>query len=49
VRAKRKHARDIRRRNGPNSYVTYAITDDDEKVNYYDLLAAEHALDMERR
>ncbi len=50
VRARRKHARAIRRRNGPNSYVTYAIRDDDgDAVNYYDLIATEQQLDMERR
>jgi hypothetical protein len=50
VRARRKHARDIRRRNGDNSYVTYKITGGDgDAVNYYDLIATEQQLDMERR
>lgn len=50
VRARRKHARAIRRRNGPNSYVTYAITDDaDERVPSCEIETAEHVLDMERR
>lgn len=49
VRARRKHARAIRQRNGGNAYVTYAITDDDgDPVDYYDLIATEHVLDMER-
>jgi hypothetical protein len=50
VRARRKHARDISRRNGGNAYVTYAIRDGDgDAVNYYDLIATEQQLDMERR
>lgn len=50
ARAKRKHARAIRRRNGGNAYVSYAIRDNDgDAVNYYDLIATEQQLDMERR
>jgi DNA helicase TIP49 (TBP-interacting protein) len=50
VRAKRKHARNLDRRNGGNAYVTYAIRDGEaDPVDYYDLIAAEHMLDMERR
>lgn len=50
VRARRKHARAIRRRNGGNAYVTYAITDNaDERVPSCEIETAEHVLDMERR
>jgi hypothetical protein len=50
VRARRKHARDIRRRNGGNAYVTYAITDDaDERVPSCEIETVEHVLDTERR
>lgn len=50
VRARRKHARAIRRRNGGNAYVTYKITDDaDERVPSCEIETAEHMLDMERR
>lgn len=50
VRARRKHARAVRQRNGGNAYVTYKITDDDgDPVDYYDLIATEQQLDMERR
>ena len=50
VRARRKHARAVRRRNGPNSYVTYSITDDaGERVPSCEIETAEDVLDMQRR
>jgi hypothetical protein len=49
VRAKGKHARAIRRRNGQNSYLTYEITGPDgEAVDYYDLINAEETVRCER-
>lgn len=49
VRAKRKHARAIRRYNGPGSYVTYEITGPDGKrVDYNDLISAEMTVDSAR-
>jgi hypothetical protein len=49
VRAKGKHARAIRRRNGQNSYVTYNITGPDgAAVDYYDLINAEETVRWER-
>lgn len=49
VRAKGKHLRAIRRRNGQNSYVTYEITGPDgEAVDYDDLINAEEAVRWER-
>lgn len=49
VRARRRHARAIRRRNGPGSYVTYEITGQDGKrVDYNDLVDAEMTVDSER-
>lgn len=50
VRAMRRHAAAVRRRNGPNSYVTYSITDDaGERVPSCEIETAEHVLDMKRR
>ncbi len=49
VRAKSKHFKAIRRRNGENSYVTYEITGPDgAAVDYDDLINAEEAVRWER-
>jgi len=49
VRAKRRHARAIRRYNGPGSYIPYDITGPDGKrVDYNDLINAEMTVDSER-
>lgn len=48
VRAKRKHARAILRRNGHGSYVPYEITGQDgSRVDYNDLISAEMTVDSE--
>lgn len=48
VRAKRKHANGICRREGDNAYVTYAISDcKGDWVAYPDRLAAEWTLDQQ--
>lgn len=49
VRARRRHARAIRRYNGEGSYITYEITGQDGKrVDYNDLINAEMTVDSER-
>lgn len=49
VRAKGKHLRAVRRRNGSNSYLTYEITGPDgKKVDYDDLIEAEETVRCER-
>ena len=49
VKANNAHLRAIRRRNGPNSYTTYAITNDKgERVGIDDIHDAEHQLDLLR-
>lgn len=49
VKAKNAHLRAVRRHNGPNSYLTYEITDDKGKrVGIDDIHDAEHQLDLLR-
>ena len=48
VKAQRKHARAIRRRNGPGSYLTYSVTDDDRNDLHDEILQAEMGLDSAR-
>jgi len=49
VRAKGKHLRAIRRRNGENSYLTYEVTGPDgATVDYYDRINAEETVRFER-
>ena len=45
VKARRKHLRAVRRRNGPGSYLTYSITDDDRNDLHEEILMAEMDLD----
>jgi hypothetical protein len=49
VRAKRAHARAVTRRNGPNSYIPYAITGhDDKRVPIDEIHDAEDKLNYSR-
>jgi len=48
VRAQRKHLSDIRRRNGENSYLTYAIRHSSGRDIRDEVMAAKFRLDMER-
>ena len=50
VRAMRRHAAAVRRRNGPNAFIVYMITDAaEELVPPQEIETAEHELDMKRR
>jgi len=48
VKAKLAHIRAIERRYGPNSYLTYEITENGKRVGIDDIHDAEHQLDLLR-
>ena len=44
VKAQIKHIRSVRKHNGSNSYLTYAITQNGKPVSEYDIISAESYL-----